>query len=513
MKRGLFTCLSITSFFLSTLFLSGCKKENDIIDRPSPASITIKGKVYTANGQPLSNVKVTLDYSESAYLVPMPLKTKHKAECTTDVNGRYKFCFEKRDDEILQEESDMTIRKDYILSFDVSKLKSTDYVMPSDVNGGEPDEMINYTYQTGDLAKSGNYDKNIYIPKKRWIDVSVQSVNLLSSKDVYGINNTISYGDGDISVMTPVTLQEGVCGPFKILCAVNDSNRISLQCLRGGSGAYEPVSSVERFKANNSDPADICLFNSYLSSDTRFRLYMTSESAKDAAPFRMVQFYASDIGKQNDKDPLHLDFPLSFAYYDSIVWGAKGYPDTETVYSKVQGREKRLLSWGNYFFGNKPLYTYLYGYKNGRIAYTDSLLTDIKPKDFLGHDWNDRVGEREQTYTVYHSQLLKGVNFRYEPLLQADGHLYSTVTLNMPNGTEDVDAYVKDAKEKLIKLMNLHFGKAVNTVDKKLFHCLSPEVKVIAYWQTAVTRAVLVEEKQEEWPYMEVYVHAEPAKQ
>ena len=60
MKRGPFTCLSITLFFLSTLFLSGCKKENDIIDHPSPASITIKGKVYTVNGQPLSNIKVTL---------------------------------------------------------------------------------------------------------------------------------------------------------------------------------------------------------------------------------------------------------------------------------------------------------------------------------------------------------------------------------------------------------------------------------------------------------------------
>lgn len=513
MKRGLFTCLSITLFFLSTVILSSCKEEKDIIDHPSPTGITIKGKVYTANGQPLPNVNVTLDYYESAYLVGAII-TRHKANCTTDASGMYKLHFEKRDDESEAEtdDIDLSVSKNYILSFDVSKLKNTDYIMPSDVDGTVSDEMINFTYQTGTLSKSGNYDKNIYIPKKRWIDVTVQSGNLLSSKDVYAISNTIYYSDRNVSIITPAVLKEGASGPFKIPCIVNDSNRISLQCLHGGSGVYEPVSSIEKFKADNNEPADITLFNSNISSDTHFQLCMTSESRKGTAPFKMVQFYACDTGKQDDDDIWHLSTPLSFAYYDSIVWGAKGYPDTEIVYSKTLGAEKRLISWGNYFFGNKPLYTYLYGYKDGRIAYADSLLTDIKPKDFLGHDWKDQVGERERTYTAYYSRLLKGVVFRYEPLLQAEGHLYSTVSLNMPNDTEDVDAYVKDAKDKLIKLMNLHLGNAVNTVDKKLFHCLSPEVKDMVYWQTAATRAVLVEESLEDWPYINIYVHAEPVK-
>ena len=513
MKREMFTCLSIAIVFMSIVLLSGCK-EDDTIDSPSSTSIMIKGKVYTTDGQPLPNIKVTLDYIKSAYLVPGALVTKHKAECTTDAKGMYKLYFEKRDDENISEVDggvDMSIHKDYVLSFDVNKLKNTDYLMPSEVNGTESEELINFTYQTGALSKSGSYDKNVYIPKRRWVDVTVQSGNLLSSKDVYAINNTIYYADRDVSMVIPADLKGGVSGPFKIPCIVNDSNRISLQCLRGESGAYEPVSSVEKFKADSNMPADITLFNTYISSDTRFQLNMTSKSKHGTASFRMVEFYAADAGEQADNNINIWNLSTSsFAYYDSIVWGAKGYPDTELVYSKALGAEKRLISWGAYFFQNKPLYTYLYGYKDGRIAYTDSLLTDIKPKDFLGYNWNDQVDEQEQKYNAYYCLLWKGVDFIYNPLQKADGYLYSTVSLKMPNDTEDVDAYAKKATDVLTRLMNHHLGNAVETVDTSLFHCLPPAVKVLACWQTAATRAVLVKESQEEWPYMKIYVHAEP---
>lgn len=506
-------------FFLLILccFMS-CKEEDDFISHPTATSTFIKGVARTSNGEPLANVKVSLDYTENVWLGPQ--LTRHKAEGTTDANGNYQLYFDLKDEELNEDQESNNVAKNFVLNFNLENLSRDSYILPTDINPNDKYDWVSYHIGNHNLERSKTYEQNLYIPRKSWVEVTVINKQILGVNDVFAITNSIAYGgdsrpdniqgEGSLTLMQcPIQLTSKEVQTFRIPCALNDSNRITLACMEGGSGWYEPASSMAKIFVTKDAPKSVKVENNIFPSQFKFKLKSSSNQIF-ISPFELVSFKMTDL---NGKWSM-IETPSFCSYYDSVVWSADGYPDQKTVYRKVKSPYIDYVpEWECRFSQNKSLYTRLQGYKDGRVVYTDSVQTRIMSRDFLNIDWGNADITLNNWSYVCSCPLDQSIAFRHYKAAELDGHLYSRLLLE-PQKNENKDTkFAERAKEALSKLMDEHLGTRRSFNPETIggsFYCLKAGVKPLFYWQTEATRALLVEADGVEAGSQEIYVHAEP---
>ena len=490
--------------FLSLITLTSCEKEeNDFEEVPTESSIIIKGVVTTSNEKPLANVTVKLDYIEQFSIMS---ETRHKAEVKTDNNGAYQLSFQLKDDE-LPDKNEPDVARYFCLYFDLQHLPEDKYILP------ENKPLLQYACNFEATDRGKTHEQDIYVPEKRMLEVTVSSDIPIRQSDEYVIRNTVpGYGtDEKKDILTPINLYNGE-RTVQIPCALNDSNRISLRCRKEGRGWYEPVSAEQKLVITPNAPQSMVLGNEWMPDEYKFKLSVDTE-IKQPSPFDLFTFRVLDY-EGNFSPVKNTAFELQ---YDSIIWGADGYPDYERVVYNEEtpnsSTHRAMLQWASYFYQKEPLCTYLKGYKNGKVAYADSLTLQFYPKDFLCFNWKGADIYLTETNIGIYCRLYKDVEFALLPPKEKDGHLYSTLNLWPQTGEDDASLLTR-AKSVLPGLMTLHMGEPVpfdEATLRKHLHCLPSDVTPVTYWRTASTNAVLVlTSADEEKLPRTYYIHAEP---
>lgn len=259
------TCSFINFFWLMAcvLCLVSCDEENDFISGPTASSTMISGVARTADGTPLAGVKVSVDYNESVWLGQQT--TRHKAEGITDKDGNYRLYFELRDDELQDNGNDASASRNFYLIFDLSSLSEEKYIMPKDIKADNKDQKLRFYYDNLHFERGKFYSHNLYVPLKRWIDVTVVSDGKINANDKFVVSNLINYGgdelpfnsyyrDGRVLMDYPVTMTSDREQTFRVPCALNDSNSIYIGCMKGGVGSYDAVTPVKKIFVTESEP-------------------------------------------------------------------------------------------------------------------------------------------------------------------------------------------------------------------------------------------------------------------
>lgn len=505
--------------FLGSLFLFlcmmgfvGCKEEEDIIEKPSANSTFIQGKATTSNGEPLAGVLISMYYSEGQLLGPQ--LSRKKAEGRTDQQGNYQLFFDLKDDELKGNTNGDPVHRSFMLIADLKELDKDSYLLPSDFNLEESSTELRFYYSNTDLRKGKNYKHDFYIPRKRWLECRVTNLMPLGNEDKYAVSNQLKYGGdkfpdnishgSELALFHyPINLTSEKEQTFRIPVALNETNLISLSCLKGGSGSYNPITDIQKIYISEKEPQSLS-FSNNISDKFKFRLKSLSGNL---GPFNTASYEITDWeGKSLSNLPERL-----IQFYDSIVWSAKGYPDKLLVFRKKEGNgyffENR---WKTFFFQKTPLYTYLLGYRDGNVVHVDSLQVNISPRDFLRYNWNDAAIKYDKSDFECHCALYKDVVFHYYVPTEKNGHLFSRVNVVRKSEEKDDSAYNERCRNILIELMNHHMGNQqsvdLNQIVNR-FHCLPEEAETIAYWQSDATQAVLVKVKGEFGD--ELYIHAE----
>lgn len=262
---------SFINFFwliLCTIGFVSCDEENDFISGPTVSSTMISGVARTADGTPLAGVKVSLDYKESVWLGQQT--TRHKAEGVTDNDGNYRLYFELRDDELQDNGSDASVSRSFSLIFDLSSLSEEKYIMPKDIKADNKDQKLHFYYDNLHFERGKFYSHNLYVPLKRWIDVTVVSDGKIGANDKFVVSNLINYGgdqlpfnsyyrDGRVLMDYPITMTSDREQTFRVPCALNDSNMIYIGCMKGGAGSYDAVTPVKKVFVTESGPQSVRL--------------------------------------------------------------------------------------------------------------------------------------------------------------------------------------------------------------------------------------------------------------
>ncbi|WP_290539960.1 hypothetical protein [Alistipes sp.] len=499
--------------FLCMMCFVGCKEEEDIIEKHSTNSTFVQGKATTSNGEPLPGVLVTMYYSEGQWLGPQ--LSRKKAEGRTDQQGNYQLFFDLKDDELKENTNGDPVHRSFMLIVDLQQLDKDSYLLPSDFELNESSTQLRFSYSNTDLQKGKTCKHDFYIPRKRWLECRVTHSVPLDNGDKYAVRNQLKYGgdkfpdnisyESELALYYyPINLTNETEQTFRIPVALNETNRISLSCLKGGSGSYNPVTDIQKIYISEQEPQSLSFSNDIMSDKFKFRLKSLSGNL---GPFNTASYEITDWeGASLSNVPKRL-----IQFYDSIVWSAKGYPDNLPVFRKKEGNNYFFENrWETMFFQKTPLYTYLSGYRDGSIVHVDSLRVDISPRDFLHYDWNDAAIQYDEPDFECHCALYKDVVFHYYIPSEKNGHLFSKVSVVRESEEKDDTAYNERCRNILIELMNHHMGNQ-QSVDLNLivnhFHCLPEEAEIMAYWQSDVTQAALVKAKGESSD--ELYVHAE----
>ena len=497
--------------FLCIMGFLGCKEEEDMIEKTSDNSTFIQGKATTSSGEPLPGVLVSMYYSEGQWLGPQ--LSRKKAEGRTDKQGNYQLFFDLKDDELKGNTNGDPVHRSFMLIADLKELNKDSYLLPSDFNLGESSTELRFYYSNTDLQKGKTYKHIFYIPRKRWLECTVTNLVPLGNEDKYAVSNQLKYGGdkfpdnishgSELALFHyPINLTSEKEQTFRIPVALNETNLISLSCLKGGSGSYDPITDIQKVYISEKEPQSLSFSNNTLSNEFKFRLKSLSGNL---GPFNTAYYEITDWeGKSLSNVPERL-----IQFYDSIVWSAKGYPDNLLVFRKKEGNhyifQNKLETM---FFQKTPLYTYLSGYREGKVVHVDSLRTNITPRDFLRYNWNDAAIKYDKSDFECHCALYKDVVFHYYVPTEMNGHLFSKVSVVRKSEEKDDAVYNERCHNILVELMNHHMGNQQSgdlTQIVNRFHCLPEEAAIMAYWQSDVTQAVLVKVKSSE----ELYVHAE----
>lgn len=248
--------------FFCMISLSGCQKEEwNIESVETEESAVVEGRVITSNGTPLANVVVKVDFHKTKWLAYY--KTRHKAETTTDKNGKYRLFFTVKDDELETEaDKNSDVNKDYSLIFDMKNLDSKKYFMASDMVpiitsvdppmaelAEEVDAKIDLFVSSFERGKT--YTQNLYIPQKRYIQVTLKGF-IPKAGDYFSVSSAFPYGfemdpeQGHHFPDTPYgygkmndylfALHDAEQKTYQVPCALNENNILTL--IRKKDGVY-----------------------------------------------------------------------------------------------------------------------------------------------------------------------------------------------------------------------------------------------------------------------------------
>lgn len=257
--KNLFRVLSLLLCAIN--FVSCQKEEWDVDSRETEQSTVVEGVVVTSGSVPLANVKIRVDYSENKWLAYA--KTRHKAEATTDKNGKYRLFFSIKDDELeTEKDKELGVSKNYLLIFDMERLNSKEYIMPSDMVStvisvdppiAHPAEKVNTRIDYyGSFERKKTYEQNLYIPQKRFIQVTLKGF-VPQPGDYFEVCNAFPYGGESVTDhLFPNTnygyakvdnflfaLYDAQERTYQVPCALNENNIITINRKKNGVYSQE----------------------------------------------------------------------------------------------------------------------------------------------------------------------------------------------------------------------------------------------------------------------------------
>lgn len=166
---------------LILLFATACEREDeDLISGPTPTSIIIEGTICTPDGQPFSDIPVSVDYEFSSIVAHV---VKHKGRATTDRNGRYSVFFEVGEDKAPAGD----VQRCYWFSVDLSRVSPETYIRPEE----KLDFFLRVEDREGETLRC-----DFAIPRKKYVKVNVENPGLCVPGGTFAVMNNVLYGAG-----------------------------------------------------------------------------------------------------------------------------------------------------------------------------------------------------------------------------------------------------------------------------------------------------------------------------
>ena len=197
------------------------------------------------------------------------------------------------------------------------------------------------------------------------------------------------------------------------------------------------------------------------------------------------------------------------SYYDSIVWKVEG----QEGQFKVSEDSKFVYRWSNHFFLPGEYKSYLVGYKENQLFYSDTVTSKIlNYRDFLGYYWSDIEGS--VGHSVGYINVLMSKNYLFRTFQDMNDDIPS-VTYSLYDTKEEYEKHKEILYEQLVALYGEPQGNVYNnknTLDTLwgLFHYQKENATPIYIWLTSTSRISLLkcQDDQYNYSYYEVFAEA-----
>lgn len=227
------------------------------------------------------------------------------------------------------------------------------------------------------------------------------------------------------------------------------------------------------------------------------------------APFDNLTFEIRDY-----LDRYYLLFPEFLEPYDSIVWSAKDMPDSVRVYEQesdeVHSEKHYKPQWSTHFFKGGNIMTYLKGYKDGNVIYSDSLRVDIYERDFLCFDWkNGSVSLLNTGTTGVYCLLDNSREYNVVHTREANGTRYVEIHAWNQHAVPN-NEFLSISKDVLRKLMkeNIGEGRSAENLTGE-FKCIPAGMNAEEFWENKTTRILLLHELHSDYHDEAYHLHVE----
>lgn len=209
-----------------------------------------------------------------------------------------------------------------------------------------------------------------------------------------------------------------------------------------------------------------------------------------------------------------LGIPEFVEPYDSIVWSAKDMPNTVRIYERKindsSSEQHFSARWSSHFFKSGSVMSYLKGYSDGKVIYSDSLRINIFERDFLCFDWTKgSVCIANPRTTVVYSLIDNSREYSVISTREINGTRYSEIYALNHKSIPDED-FLPISKEILIKLMreNIGEGKSAKAFEQS-FKCIPKGMVSELFWENKTTRIMLLHELPSDTSLEDYSLHVE----
>lgn len=205
-------------------------------------------------------------------------------------------------------------------------------------------------------------------------------------------------------------------------------------------------------------------------------------------------------------------FPL-MDVYDSITWKVSNIDGRMKVLEQTDHTGRFTQQWNHHFYLPGKYQTYIFGYKNNKIAYCDTTEIEItNTKDFLGYNWRDIHGSIGHS-TGYVDVLCEEYSFAtFENIHEG----IPSVTVYLRDEKKDnQSAFLEKSKKVFIDYINSlystlpDYNEADNTLLEKynnLFTYKNEQAYPICIWITPKSKIALIKDEF----FDEYQLYAEP---
>lgn len=499
---------------LSLLFVSCDKEEEDFISEPNATSTIITGRICTPEGTPFAGIPVLVDYYETGMLSHV---SRHKAKGMTDENGNYRIFFN-----ISTEEQESGALHFYV---DFTELSTKDYLFPFE------DSKIELIFK-GENKVGETLECNFAIPRKKEIQVSISNAGTDFEEGEYAIAQTCSYGDGwqsisnpvfsyvnsDVTNYIPVKMPSSGSSVVTIPCAVGATNQLQLVHRKKALDDYETIGEIQEIDGSDISGDDIEFM--YLPSVYKFKLEMEGQPKalyggefKNGAPFDLISFRIVDGNGVYAPGLMAPDFVQP---YDSIVWSAKGLPDTYKIYNRFvedgYSGDKMVHEISTCFYHPGVIANYYKGYRNGRVIHCDSVVIDIRNRDFLCFNWHNwtEIELTEDVHCAYNGLDRKYKYSFTNPFFPDKEVCWTSISAKSPLNTVSLTP-----EESLAGLLSLLENAGVEKVDidlsaaANLFSTLTGDGEPVGFYENESTRVLLLHNVDDDWDLDSYSLHVE----
>jgi hypothetical protein len=206
-----------------------------------------------------------------------------------------------------------------------------------------------------------------------------------------------------------------------------------------------------------------------------------------------------EVHSENDdsNNNLVMGFDLSKCY-DSILWKTSNMDGSFKIFEQNNNSMVFHKQWANSFPLPGNYTTYLLGYKNNKLIYSDSLaITISNNKDFLGHNWTDAddFGHSDNNNLTkdYHFSTFKKT---YQNLPYVGLNVYANYGAN-----NDLFISQNKSQEILLKYINSLYSTPIYSVSdgnlliekyKNLFNYQKANAIPLYIWVTTKVKIVLL---------------------